>query len=392
MSVIRQTLTGLAGAAFAATLTVGVAQAADPIKIGVILPYSGPFADYGRQIENGMKLALAQQGDTIEGRKIELIRRDSTGPAPDIVKRLAQELVVRDKVDLLAGFGFTPNALVGAAISAEAKKPMVVMNAATSIITTKSPYLVRFSFTTQQMNQPMGTWAAKNGVKTAYTLVSDYGPGHDAEAGFTKAFTAGGGKVVGDVRVPLKSPDFSAYVQKIKDVKPEAVFVFLPAGEQAGAFVKTFQDQGLPTAGIKLLAAGDLTDDGLIETLGDAAIGMITSQHYSYAHPSDTNKAYVAAYEKAYPDIRPNFMSVAGYDGMNAIIAAIKAQGGKIDPDKTTELLKNTKMESPRGPIMIDPETRDIVQNMYIRRVERVGGKLVNVEFDTFPMVKDPGK
>jgi len=386
------TSTRFVGALAGALLVATAAQAADPVKIGLILPFSGPFADYGRQIDNGIQLYLKQNGDTVAGRKIELIRKDSTGPAPDIVKRLAQELVVRDKVELLAGFGFTPNAFVGAQIATDAKKPMVVMNAATSSITTKSPYVVRFSFTQAQINEPFGAWAARTGVQSVYTIVSDYGPGHDAEAAFKKGFTAAGGKVAGEVRVPLKSPEFSAYIQKVKDTKPEAVFVFLPAGEQGNAFVKTWREYGLPQAGVKLLAAGDLTDDGLIESLGDAALGLITSFHYSYAHDSAANKAYTAAYEQAFPQVRPNFMSVAGYDGMAAIAAAIKAQDGKVDPDKTVELLKNTKLESPRGPIAIDPETRDIVQTVYIRKVERVGGKLVNVEFDKIEQVKDPGK
>lgn len=382
----RAATLGVMGATLAG---IGLAQAAEPVKIGLILPYSGPFAEYGQQIENGVKLALQQAAG---GRRIELVRRDSTGPAPDIVKRLVQELVVRDQVDLLAGFGFTPNALAAAPIASAAKKPMVILNAASSVITTKSPYIVRFSFTLSQVSQPLGGWAAKNGVKSVYTLVSDYAPGHDAETAFKKGFGDAGGAVVGGVRVPLKNPEFSAFIQKIKDVKPDAVFAFVPSGEQGAALVKTWHDYGLNAAGIRLLATGDLTDDGMIETLGDGAIGMITSHHYSYAHQSPANAAFTAAYTAAYPGIRANFMAVAGYDGMRAILAAIQDQPGALDPDRTIARLAATRLESPRGPIQIDPATRDIIQTVYIRRVERVNGKLVNVEFDQFDQVKDPGK
>ena len=369
------------------------AHAADPLKIGLVLPMSGPFAAYGKQIQNGVKLYLAQNGDTFAGRKVELILKDdSPGTSGDVSKRLAQELVVKDKVDILAGFGLTPAGLAVAPVSAEAKKPMVIMNAATSIITTRSPYIVRVSHTLPQQTAPIATWATKNNIKTAYTLVADYGPGHDAEAQFKKTYTAGGGKIVGDVRVPVKNPDFAPYLQRIKDTKPDAVFLFLPPGAETIAFMKGFVDRGLAQAGIRIIATGDLTDEDILDAVGDSAVGVMTSFHYSEVHDSPENKAFTAAYAKAYPNDRPNFMSVAGYDGMALIDAVLKKTGGSADAEKFIAAAKGMTLTSPRGKITIDPQTRDIVQTVYIRKVERVGNRLQNVEFDSVPDVKDPGK
>ncbi len=371
----------------------GASHAQQTIKIGLLLPYSGPFAETARQIDNGVKLYVKEHGDTVAGKKIEILDRDTTGPAPDVAKRLAQELVTRDKINFLAGFVLTPNALAVAEIATEAKVPTVLMNAATSIITMKSPYIVRVSFTLPQVTVPLAQWAAKNGIKQVYLMTSDYGPGHDAEAAFEKAFTAAGGKVVGKVEMPLRSPDFAAYVQKVSDVKPQAVFLFVPSGQQPTALMKTFAEQGLTRSGLKILATGDVTDDDVLATMGDAALGIITTHQYSYAHDSQLNKAYVKAYAAAYgPDIRPNFMSVGGYDGMAAIYKAITETKGNLDPDKLMAAFKGMKLESPRGPIEIDPATRDIIQTVYVRRVEKVDGKIVNVEFDKIPNVKDPGK
>jgi branched-chain amino acid transport system substrate-binding protein len=381
------------GALVGAALIFGLpAQAADPIKIGLVLPYSGLYADYGKQIDNGVSLYLAQHGNTIAGRPVVLIRKDTTGPVADMAKRLSQELIVNDGVDVLAGYGFTPEALAVTSLVTEAKKPTVIMNAATSGIPEKSPYMVRFSMTLPQVTEPLGTWAAKNGIHKVYTMVSDYGPGLDAEAAFKRSFTAGGGEVIGGVHIPLNSPDFAGYLQRVKDSKPEAVFLFVPAGEQAVAFAKAFIDLGLASAGVKLMGSGDITDDDVLEAMGDPALGIITSHQYSYDHDSAMNHDYVKAYAAAYGKFRPNFMSVAGYDGMAAIAHAIEAQGGKIDPDKTMELLDHTSMESPRGPIAIDPATHDIVQTIYIRRVQKVDGQLVNHEFDQIAAVKDPGR
>jgi branched-chain amino acid transport system substrate-binding protein len=367
-------------------------HAAENLKIGMVLPMSGPFSAYGRQIEAGARLYLSKNGDTVAGRKVELIIRDDTGVAPEISKRQAQELLVQEKVDILAGFGLTPSAFAVAPLSAEAKKPMVVLNAATSAVTTKSPYLVRTSFTLPQITAPMASWAAKNGIKSVYTVVADYGPGHDAEAQFKKTFTAAGGQIVGEVRTPVKNPDFAPFLQKIKDTKPDAVFLFVPAGEQGVAFVKGYKERGLAQAGIKLIATGDLTDEYVLDAMGDAALGMITSFHYAEAHKSAENKAYTEAYAKAYPKSRASFMAVAGYDGMHLIFEALKKTGGDADGDKFIAAAKGMKWTSPRGPISIDPATRDIVQTIYIRKVEKVDGKLQNVEFDQFADMKDPGK
>ena len=382
---------GIAAAGLLLAPPAAIAQQA--VKIGVIAEFSGPFADYGNQILNGMKTYLKLNGDTFAGRKVEIITRDTTGAAPDIAKRHAQELITRDNVDILAGFGLTPNALAVAPIDVEAKKPMVIMNAATSVITTRSPYIVRVSHTLPQQTQPIAQWALKNGVKRAYTLVSDYGPGIDSEVQFVKSFKAGGGEIVDSVRVPLQNPDFAPYLQRIKDSKPDAVFVFLPPGSQTIGFIKGYEDRGLKQAGIRLIGTGDLTDDGVMQAMGEPTLGLITSFHYSAAHDSPENKLFVKTYAEVNgTKYRPNFMACAGYDGMAAIAEALKKTGGSVDTDRFLAALKGMKLMSPRGPIMIDPETRDIVQTVYIRKVEKVNGELYNIEFDKFENVKDPGK
>ncbi len=371
----------------------GPAIAQQAVRIGVIAEFSGPFADYGAQIVGGMKTYLKQNGEVYGGRRIELIIRDTTGAAPDIAKRLAQELVTRDNVDILAGFGLTPNALAVAPISAEAKKPMVIMNAATSVITTRSPYIVRVSHTLPQDTQPIAQWAAKNGIKRVFTLVSDFGPGVDAETTFVKTFKAAGGEIVDSVRTPLQSNDFAPFLQRIKDTRPDAVFVFLPPGSQTIGFIKGYQERGLKEVGIRIIATGDLTDDGVLQEMGEPALGLITSFHYSAAHDSPENKAFIKTYVETNGNkLRPNFMACAGYDGMAAIAEALKKTGGSVDAERFVAALKGMHLTSPRGSIAIDAETRDIVQTVYIRRVERVDGLLYNVEFDKYPDVKDPGK
>jgi branched-chain amino acid transport system substrate-binding protein len=375
-----------------ALIAAGASLAAEPLKIGLILPMSGPFAAYGKQIENGVRLYLKQNGDIFAGRKVELILKDDTGVAPEVSKRAAQELVVNNKVDILAGFGLTPSAFAVAPIATEAKKPMIVMNAATSSVTTKSEYIMRTSMTLPQNSAPMATWAAKNGIKKVFTVVADYGPGIDAETQFKKTFTAAGGEVVGEVRTPMKNPDFSPFLQRIKDARPQAVFLFLPSGEQPIGFMKGFAERDLAKAGIQLIATGDLVDEDTVDAIGDPALGVINSFHYSEAHKSPENKAYTEAYYKAYPKDRPNFMSVGGYDGMHLIAEVLKKTGGNADGDAFVAAARGMKWMSPRGPVSIDPATRDIVQTIYIRKVERVGGKLQNVEFDSVPDFKDPGK
>ena len=388
---------GSARLAFAFALAAAVccipAVAQEPVKIGMVAPFSGVAADYGRQMEAGMRTWLRMHGDTVAGRKVQIIVRDTTGPNPEIAKRLAQELVTRDKVDFLAGFGFTPEALAVAPVATEAKVPMIVMNAASSVVTTRSPYIARLSMSLPQVSAPMATWAAKNGIRNVYTLVADYAPGIDSETAFKKAFEAAGGKVVDSVRVPLRNPEFAPFVQRIKDAKPEAVFMFVPAGEQSIAFMKAFEERGLAKAGIRVIATGDLTDDNVLNAMGDPVVGVITSHHYSAAHDSPENRAFVRAFKEVGGNLpRPNFMGVGGYDGMAAIAEVVRKLGARIDGDRAMEVLKGLKLASPRGPIWIDPATRDIVQTVYIRRVEKVGNEYYNVEFDRYPDVKDPGK
>ena len=368
------------------------ALAADPLKIGFVLPMSGPFAAYGKQIEHGARLYLKEHNDTIAGRKVEILVKDDTGVAPEISKRAAQELLVKDKVDILAGFGLTPSAFAVAPLATEAKKPMVVMNAATSAVTTKSNFIVRTSHTLPQVTAPIASWAARNKIKKVFTLVADYGPGHDSEAQFKKTFTAAGGEIVGEVRTPVKNPDFAPFLQKIKDVKPDAVFLFVPPGEQTIAFMKGFAERDLAKAGIRIIATGDLTDEDLLDAVGDNALGITTSFHYADAHKSPENQAYTDAYAKAYPKDRPNFMSVGGYDGMQLIAKTLEKTKGDASGEKFIEAAKGMSWNSPRGPVSIDPATRDIVQTIYIRKVTRVGSKLQNVEFDQVPAFKDPGK
>ncbi len=365
--------------------------AGSTIKIGMIAEMTGSFSDFGFNIVNGAKAYMKEHGDTVAGKKIELIVKDVGGPSPEVAKRLAQELIVKDKVDFIAGFGFTPNALAVAPIITEAKMPTVIMNAATSIITTKSPYFVRVSMTLPQTTEPMAQWAHKNGYRKIYTLVADYGPGHDSEAAFKKAFTKLGGQVVGESRVPLKNPEFGPYVQRIKDSKPQAVFVFLPAGEMPVAFMKSYNERGLAKAGIKLLTTGDVMNDNVQDALGDHALGVISTHHYSVDHKSPENKAFLAAFAKIEPQ-RPNYMAVGGYDGMAAIYNVIKQLKGVIDGDKAMAAFKGMKLNSPRGPVLIDPATRDAIENIYVREVKKIGSHYYNVEFETFKAVKDPGK
>jgi branched-chain amino acid transport system substrate-binding protein len=378
----------------AAAVFVGPVSAQQtPIKIGLIMPYSGQFADVATQMDNAIKLYVKLNGDMVAGRKVEFIRKDTGGIAPDVAKRLAQELIVRDNVDILAGFVLTPNAMAAGDVSAEAKKFMVVMNAATAIITNKSPYMTRTGSTVPQNTETLGTWAAtKGGVKKAYTMVSDYGPGHDAEQGFIRAFKEAGGEIVGSVRFPVANPDFSAFVQRAKDMNPEAIFIFVPGGAQPAAIGKALAERGIDPSKTKVMGMGELTEDEARKSMGDAALGIITVYHYDHGHDSAANKTFVAAFKEANAGRNPNIYSIGGYDGIHVIYEALKKTGGKADGDALIAAAKGMKWESPRGPISIDPETRDIVQTIYIRRVEKAGGDTRNVEFDKVENVKDPVK
>ena len=366
------------------------AQAADTVKVGMIISLSGQFADTGMQMLNGAKLYVKQHGDTIADKKIEIIAKDVGGINPPVAKRLAQELVTRDNVDVLAGFDLTPNALAAADVSVEAKKFMVNMLAATAIVIEKSPYMVRTSMTVPQLNTTLGTWAEKNaGVKKAYTMVADFGPGLDAEGAFSRGFKASGGDVVGSVRMAVANPDFSSYVQRAKDLNPEGIFVMIPGGAMPGAFGKALAERGIDLRKTKVMGQMEIADEHALASMGDAALGIITVAHYDYTHESKMNDAFVKAYNAEYGR-NPDFFSVGGYDGMHLIYAALEKANGKTDGDSLIAAAKGLKWESPRGPISIDPETRDITQNVYIRRVEKVGGKLVNVEIATFDNVKNP--
>lgn len=355
------------------------------VKIGLILPMSGPFASTGRQIEGMAKLYMAQHGDTVAGKKIELIVKDDTGVA-DVTKRIAQELVVNEKVGVLAGFGLTPLALATAPIATQAKIPTVVMAAATQMITAQSPYIVRTGFTLPQVAAPMGEWATKNGIKKVVTLVSDYGPGLDAEKSFKEAFTKAGGEVVAELRVPMANPEFAPFLQRAKDAKPDALFVFVPSGI-GSAVMKQFAERELAKDGIRLIGTGDVTDDDILNGMGDVALGVVTSFHYSAAHNSPENKAVVEGMKKS-TGLRANFHGVGGYDGMHLIYEALKKTGGDTDGTKLLDAMKGMSWISPRGPVTLDAETRDMVQNVYIRKVEKVNGELYNVEFATIEKVK----
>ncbi len=376
--------------ALAGALGTSVVWAQDSFKIGLILPMTGPFASTGKQVEAAARLYMSQNGSTVAGKKIELIVKDDTA-APDVTKRIAQELVVNDKVNVLAGFGLTPLALSTAPIATQSKTPLVVMAAATSSITQASPFIIRTSFTLPQVAVAMGDWAPKNGIKKAVTLVTDFGPGIDAEKFFKDRFTFNGGQVLDTLRVPLRNPDFAPFLQKVRDLKPDALYVFVPSGAGT-ALMKQFAERGLDKAGIRLIGTGDVTDDDILNGMGDVALGVVTTHHYSASHDSPLNKKFVDAFQKANNGLRPNFMAVGGYDGMRVIYEALRSTKGQGGGEALLAAMKGQIFESPRGPMFIDAQTRDVVHNVYIRKVERVNGQLYNTEFESLKDVKDPGK
>jgi len=368
---------------------IGAVHAEDTIKIGFIAPTTGQFAQIGNMMIAGAKYFVEENGTTVAGKKIELIIKDDGGQ-PDNAKRIAQEFIINDKVAVLAGFTFTPVALAVAPLATEAKTPQVVMAAGTSIITEKSPYIARTFYTIAQTAVPMAQWAAKNNIKKVVTLVSDYAPGYDAEKAFSEEFKKNGGEIVANVRVPVQSPDFAPSLQRARDANPDGIFVFIP-GNFAGTFARQYAERGLNASGIKLMGDIGLTDDDLLNAMGDPALGIVTAGPYSAAHVSPENQAFVAGFTK-FAGKRPNQMAESVYDGMRLIYEALKKTNGDTDGDKLIAAMKGMSFVSPRGPITIDPETRDIVQNIYIRRVERKDGELYNIEFATFPAVKDPIK
>lgn len=380
----------LAGAALGSAGLPLVARAAEAVKVGLIVPMSGPFASTGRQIEAAVKLYQQKFGDTAGGRKVEILLKDDGGVSPDVTKRLAQELVSRDKAQVLMGFGLTPLALAAAPIATQAKVPMIVTAAATSVIPQRSPFIVRTGFTLAQVTAPLASWAARNGIKSVVTFVSDYGPGLDAEKVFVKTFGQAGGKVVESVRVPLRNPDYAPFLQRVKDARPEALFVFVPSGEGA-AVLKQFTERGLGAAGIRLICTGDVLDDDLMAGIGAAAKDVVSSHHYSAAHASAANKDYVEAIARDNKGMRANFHSVGAYDGMHLLYEALKATGGQSDGDKLLAAMKGRSWESVRGPVSIDAQTRDIVQTVYMRKAELRGSEYFNIEFDKVEKVSDPG-
>ncbi len=384
----RNFLRATGAAAFAAALP-RTGRAADAVKLGLILPLSGPFASTGRQIEAAVRLYMARNGDSAVGRKVELLVRDDTGLAPETTKRIAQELITRDGVAVIAGFGLTPLAFATAPVATEAKVPMVVMAAATSVIPQRSPFIVRSGFTVPQITAPIAQWGAKSGLRRMVSMVTDYAPGLECEKTFIKVFGDAGGTMAESLRTPLRNPDYGPFLQRVKDAKPDALFLFVPSGEGA-AVMKQFADRGLKEAGIKLICTGDVLDDDLLEAIGPPALGIVSSHHYSAAHKSPENKAYVEGFMKANNGMRPNFHSVGGYDGMHVIYEALKRTGGDTNGEKLVEAMKGQEWVSPRGPMSIDPATRDVVQNVYIRKCEMADGKPWNVEFETIERVKNP--
>lgn len=384
----RSLLVALAATALAGSTLPAAAQ--ETVKIGLIIPLTGPFTTTGKQLEAAARLYMQQNGTTVAGKKIELIVRDDAGRAENTA-RIAGELIQNDKVSFIAGFGLTPLAMATAPIATNAKVPMVVMMAGTSIITERSPYIVRTSFTLGQSAVVIADWAAKNKIKKVVTLVTDYAPGHDAEKSFVDQFKSKGGEIVESIRVPIQNPDFAPFLQRVLDAKPDALYVFTPSG-QGSILMKQFIERGLDKSGIRLIGTGDITDDDILNGFGDAALGVVTAHNYSTAHPSPKNQEYVAAFKKANPSLRPNFASVGAYDGMHLIYEALKKTNGNTDGDALLAAVKGMKWESPRGPMSIDPETRDVVQTIYIRKVEKKDGELYNIEFESFPDVKDPVK
>jgi branched-chain amino acid transport system substrate-binding protein len=358
-----------------------------PIKIGVISTYSGPL-QAGKSYDAAFAAFMKEHGDTIAGRNIELIRRDDTGIAPEVARRVAQELIAQEHVDFLTGFGFTPNVMAVGPLTTQAKTPTLIANAATSNIIANSPYMARFAFTNPQIVGALAHWATQHGIRTAVAIYQDYGPGIDAGTAFEKVFTSEGGKIVGDLRIPLTNVDYSSYVLRVRDAHPDAVFAMVN-GNGGRPFMDAFTQAGLGKAGVKVLVSQDVVLDENLPGIGDQAIGIVSAGTYAPSHNSALNKQFVRDY-KSFDDSDPDFLSVGAYDCLAAIYKAVAAQNGQLDPDRSMELIKHMKFESPRGPIEMDPQTRDLIQNVYIRRTEKRDGRLVNVEIETIPMVRDP--
>jgi branched-chain amino acid transport system substrate-binding protein len=387
--ILRRTMLKGVAAIAAAGVLVRNAGAQEVLKMGISIPMTGAgFNAVGRQLAAAIKLYVQQHGEVVAGRKIEIIVRDDGGIA-DNARRIVQEMIVNEKVGLI-GIGITPTSLAIAPLVTEGKIPTLVLSSGASITVTKSPHMVRAGFVLAQQSWIMAEWAAKNGSKRAVTLVNDWAPGIEAETAFKTRFIQAGGEIIESIRIPLANPDFAPFLQRIRDIKPDTAFIYFP-GPQAGVFAKQFAERGLANSGIKIIGPGDLTDDDGLNTMGDQMLGMVTAGPYSAAHDSAVNKAYVSAFETA-NNFRPNFVSLGGYDGMHLIYEALKKTGGNADGDVLLAAMKGMAWESPRGPTSIDPETRDVVNNIYIRKVEKINGQLYNTEFATYEAVKDPMK
>jgi len=384
--ICRRTTIALAAAV--AIFAVADTRAQETVKIGLVQSMTGPFNTVGKAAVNGARLYMQEHGDSVAGKKIELIVKDD-GSVPDVGKRLAQDLIVTDKISILGG-GITPSSLTIAPLATEAKIPMVVMVSGASITTEKSPYIVRTSFTLGQSSSIIADWAVKNGAKKIVTIVNEWAPGVESETTFKTAALKGGAEIIESLRVPLQNPDFSPFLQRARDLQPDTLFVYFP-GNQAGIFAKQFLERGMDKSGIRIVGPGDLTDDDELPGMTDAMVGVVTAHHYSAVHDSALNKSFVAGFEKAYGK-RPNFIAVGGYDAMHLVYEALKRTGGQTDGEALLAAMKGMAWESPRGPMSIDPETRDVVHNEYVRKVEKVNGGLYNVEFATFEAVKDPLK
>ncbi len=392
--------TGFAGiATFIVMAAMAMSQEAlaQEVKVGVVLPYTGVGAELGQQMDRGLELYLKRNADQVKPYKITLIKRDSKAPDGAGAKVAVQELLTQDKVDAIVGFSYSPDAIASAPVISAGKKLAVIINAGTSFITNMSPDFVRTSFTMWHSGYSLGVAAAKElHAKTAVVAYSDYPPGKDSLEAFKNAFEANGGKVIDAIPSggPGAVPDFTPFFQRAKEEKPDVLFVFVPAGDHATAVVKTYDALGMRAAGIKLIGPGDIVQDTKLQGMGDAAIGLTTMHHYNADLDNPQNKRFIAAWKKEYgADSTTDFFSVGAYDGMAAIVHAVQATKGKMDGDAAVKSLLGWKFDSPQGPIMIDPETRDIIMNEYLSEVMKgEDGKLHEKQLAVVNNVKDECK
>ncbi|HWL03980.1 MAG TPA: ABC transporter substrate-binding protein [Xanthobacteraceae bacterium] len=377
--------------ATAALIWGGSAQAQQKkLTVGVVLPLSGTYADQGRHYEDGMKLYQKLHGNSAAGVPVEMVVRDDQGPGSgDLARRLTQELIVRNGADVILGYSFTPTAMSVATLLNEAKKPAILVNATGAAVLPRSEYFVRVSITAAQFAEPLARWALKNNIKTVYTLVADFAPGIEMENAFKKVFEGGGGKIIGGARTPVSAMEYSPFLQRAIEAKPEAIFAFNPGGDVSVAFMKQAKERNLAKAGIKLIVSGDVVDESMLAAMGDAVDGVVSSLNYQPDLKNPANEKFLKGFHDMMgANAVPSARTVQGYDGMALIYQALEKTGGKTDADSLLAALKEAKIDSPRGPISIDPKTRDIVQNMYIRRGVQKDGKWVNATEEAFENIK----